>query len=122
MQQAIFRHGDRSPKCKLKFNFKGEDSWTQPFITLLQGRTDEIILRDREQLQYIANAANESLRMEGADVQRLEQLKKIIEEKSSSVANPNGTKAQLKPTFDAEGKCAKIVIVVKWGGEVSSKS
>lgn len=56
--------------------------------------------------------------MEGADVERLEQLKKIIEEKSSSAANPNGTKAQLKPSFDAEGKCAKIVIVVKWGGEV----
>lgn len=104
---------------KLKFNFKSEEIWSAPFISLLQGRTNEIILRDPEQLQYIANAADEALRMEGADVARLEQLKKIIKEKSSTIANPNGTKAQLKPTFNKDGTVSKIVIVVKWGGEAT---
>lgn len=133
---AVFRHADRTPKCnnsscffesayltplagKLKFNFKGTDAWTQPFITLLQGRTNEIILRDPEQLQYIADAAEEALQIPGHNAEQLEQLKRIIEKKSSSEINSNGTKAQLKPTVDANGNIEKVVVVVKWGGEVS---
>ena len=103
---------------KLKFNFKGEDAWTQPFITLLQGRTNEIILRDPEQLQYIADAANEALQIPGHNAEQLEQLKRIIDKKSSSEINSNGTKAQLKPSFNEAGVCTKVVVVVKWGGEV----
>lgn len=114
---AVFRHADRTPKCKLKFNFKGEDAWTQPFITLLQGRTNEIILRDPEQLQYIADAANEALQIPGHNAEQLEQLKRIIDKKSSSEINSNGTKAQLKPSFNEAGVCTKVVVVVKWGGE-----
>lgn len=81
---------------------------------MLQGRTNEIILRDPDQLQFIADAAEEATYIPGADVEQLEQLKKIIEKKKGS----NGTKAQLKPTFDGD-KCEKISVVVKWGGEVS---
>jgi inositol-hexakisphosphate/diphosphoinositol-pentakisphosphate 1-kinase len=130
---CVARHGDRTPKCssgspsplvelcsltpltgKLKFNFKGKDAWSKPFITLLQGRTTEIILRDPDQLQYIADAAEEAATIPGSDIEQLEQLKKIIEKKKSA----NGTKAQLKPAFNAEGECEKVAVVVKWGGEV----
>lgn len=102
---------------KLKFNFKGDDLWTQPFITLLQGRTNEIILRDPEQLQYIADAANEALQIEGHNAEQLEQLIKIIKKKSAGGETANGTKAQLKPSFNEAGECTKVVVVVKWGGE-----
>jgi hypothetical protein len=99
---------------KLKFNFKGKDAWSEPFIRLLQGRTTEIILRDPHQLQYVADAAEEAIGIEGSDAAQLEQLRKIIEKKKGS----NGTKAQLKPTFKGEN-CEKVAVVVKWGGEVS---
>ncbi|GAA5920585.1 hypothetical protein JCM1841_001453 [Sporobolomyces salmonicolor] len=109
---CVARHGDRTPKCKLKFNFKGKDSWTVPFIKLLQGRTIEIILRDPDQLQYIADAAEEASTLPEADLEQLEQLKKIIEKKKGTI----GTKAQLKPTFSGE-VCEKVAVIVKWGGE-----
>ncbi|KAK4056669.1 inositol hexakisphosphate and diphosphoinositol-pentakisphosphate kinase [Microbotryomycetes sp. JL221] len=109
---CVARHGDRTPKCKLKFNFKGKDAWSKPFIELLQGRTSEIILRDPDQLQFIVHAAEEASQIEGSDKQQLEQLKKIIEKKKTA----SGTKAQLKPSFKQD-QCEKLSVVVKWGGE-----
>jgi inositol hexakisphosphate/diphosphoinositol-pentakisphosphate kinase len=110
---CVARHGDRTPKCKLKFKFKGKDEWATPFIKLLQGRTSEIILRDPVQLQYVADAAEAAALVEGSDNEQLEQLKKIVEKKKSAT----GTKVQLKPTFDGE-KCEALAVIVKWGGEV----
>lgn len=99
---------------KLKFKFKGKDSWTAPFLTLLQGRTTEIILRDPEQLQYIADAAEQAAVLPGADLDMCEQLRKIIDKKKSTT----GTKAQLKPSF-AGDTCEQLAVIVKWGGEAS---
>jgi len=102
---------------KLKFNVKGSWGWSKPFIDLLQGRQDEIILRADEQLKYIADAADAALKLEGADKEMLESLKKILEKKIGIA----GTKAQLKPSFstneDGESVCEKLNIIVKWGGE-----
>ncbi|GAA6053816.1 hypothetical protein JCM3770_003050 [Rhodotorula araucariae] len=109
---CVARHGDRTPKCKLKFKFKGKDAWTAPFLTLLQGRTTEIILRDPEQLQYIADAAEQAAVLDGADLEMCAQLRKIIDKKKSTI----GTKAQLKPSF-AGDVCETLAVVVKWGGE-----
>lgn len=136
---CVARHGDRTPKCeqprglawylcsynyadvrmitcsgKLKFKFKGKEEWTSPFIALLQGRTTEIILRDPVQLQYVADAAEAAALLPGADLEQLEQLRKIIDKKKSTI----GTKVQLKPSF-TDGVCETLAIVVKWGGEVS---
>ncbi|GJN90598.1 hypothetical protein Rhopal_003610-T1 [Rhodotorula paludigena] len=109
---CVARHGDRTPKCKLKFKFKTKDAWTEPFITLLQGRSTEIILRDPDQLQYIADAAEKAATLEGADLEQLAQLRKIIEKKKSTI----GTKAQLKPSI-VDGVCETLAVIVKWGGE-----
>lgn len=98
---------------KLKFNVKGAWPWSAPFISLLQGRKDEIILREDEQLHYIEDAAVEALALDGADTAMLESLLKILKNK---IGVP-GTKAQLKPSFDKEGHCEKMNIIVKWGGE-----
>lgn len=96
---------------KLKYAFKG--AWSQPFITLLQGRRDEIILRQTKQIHYVYEAAETALQMEDCDVEKLESLKKILSKK----AEVNGTKVQLKPSFDEEGNPEKIQVIVKWGGE-----
>ncbi|BGP16358.1 hypothetical protein JCM10213_004899 [Rhodosporidiobolus nylandii] len=109
---CVARHGDRTPKCKLKFKFKGKDAWTAPFLKLLQGRTAEIILRDPDQLQYIADAAEAASLIEGVDREQCEQLRKIIEKKKSTT----GTKAQLKPTFNGD-LCEQLAVIIKWGGE-----
>ena len=98
---------------KIKFNIKSSWSWSGPFIELLQGRIDEIILRADEQLQYIADAADKALELENSDKDMLHSLKKILQNK---IGVP-GTKAQLKPTFHADGSCEKLNIIVKWGGE-----
>ncbi|GAA5850406.1 hypothetical protein JCM8547_001865 [Rhodosporidiobolus lusitaniae] len=109
---CVARHGDRTPKCKLKFKFKGKDEWTEPFVKLLQGRTSEIILRDPVQLQYVADAAEAAALITGSDAEQLEQLKKIVEKKKSTI----GTKVQLKPSFK-EDVCETLAVIVKWGGE-----
>ena len=99
---------------KLKFNFKGSLPWCEPFIDLLQGRKDEIILRQHAQLQYIADAADRALQLPDCDQEKLDQLKKILEKKMGF----SGTKAQIKPSFNDEGECDKVHLVIKWGGEV----
>lgn len=101
---------------KLKYNIKGSWSWSAPFIDLLQGRRDEIILRADSQLQYIAEAADKALEHPDSDKEMLASLKKILEKKIGT----SGTKAQLKPTFTGQGEdahCEKLNIIIKWGGE-----
>ncbi|KIY49171.1 hypothetical protein FISHEDRAFT_65238 [Fistulina hepatica ATCC 64428] len=57
---TVFRHADRTPKQKLKFNFPVDEPWTQPFIRLLNGATEEIILREKDQLRSVAKAIEEA--------------------------------------------------------------
>lgn len=72
----MFRHADRTPKQKLKFNFPIGEHWTQPFVTLLNGEREEIILRERAQLNLIATAVEEAkgLGADGEDLVKLTQL------------------------------------------------
>lgn len=106
-------HRSTSSAGKLKFKFKAKDEWSAPLMGLLQGRSTEIILRDPVQLQYIADAAEQALLIPGADLEQLEQLRKIIEKKKNTI----GTKAQLKPSIK-DDVCETLAVVVKWGGEV----
>ncbi|PLW44537.1 hypothetical protein PCANC_08115 [Puccinia coronata f. sp. avenae] len=111
---CVFRHADRTPKNKLKFNFVADEPGSRPFIKLLQGRKDEIILRTSEHLQLIATATDEALLIDNSDQSKLERLKSIL----SSKMGKQGLKAQLKPSFKKEDdSLEKITIVVKWGGE-----
>lgn len=111
---CVFRHADRTPKNKLKFNFTSDEPGSQPFIKLLQGRKDEIILRTSDHLQLIASATDEAITIDNSDQSKLERLKLIL----SSKMGKQGLKAQLKPSFKTEdGSLEKITIVIKWGGE-----
>ncbi|KAF5370141.1 hypothetical protein D9758_001059 [Tetrapyrgos nigripes] len=94
---TVYRHADRTPKQKLKFNFPIEAPWTQPFVTLLNGETEEIILREKEQLNKIAIAIEEAKAL-GADGEELNKLTQLNNALFSKINLP-GTKAQLKPVY-----------------------
>lgn len=118
---TVFRHADRTPKQKLKFNFPIEQRWTQPFVRLLNGEKEEIILRERPQLTRIATAVEEAkgLGADGEDLVKLTQLNNAL---FSKIELP-GTKAQLKPVYSKKThgkvrKLTKLTLVFKWGGEV----
>jgi inositol-hexakisphosphate/diphosphoinositol-pentakisphosphate 1-kinase len=117
---TVFRHADRTPKQKLKFNFPIGEAWTQPFVTLLNGEKEEIILREKEQLRRIAIAVEEAKRL-GADGEDLNKLTLLNNALFSKIELP-GTKAQLKPVYSKKAagqprKLVKLTLVFKWGGE-----
>nr|XP_019044631.1 cortical actin cytoskeleton protein asp1 [Kwoniella bestiolae CBS 10118]OCF23561.1 cortical actin cytoskeleton protein asp1 [Kwoniella bestiolae CBS 10118] len=95
---TIFRHADRTPKMKLKFSFPAHEQWSKPFLRLLRGHREEIILRDTRQLQYILAAAEESAQTPGVTSEVLTKLSQIQEALGKKMSLP-GTKAQLKPSF-----------------------
>jgi inositol hexakisphosphate/diphosphoinositol-pentakisphosphate kinase len=118
---TVFRHADRTPKQKLKFNFPIDEAWTQPFVQLLHGETDEIILREKSDLHMVATAVEESKKLgaNGDHLAKLSQLSSALERK---IELP-GTKAQLKPVYSKkkagkERTLTKLTLVFKWGGEV----
>ncbi|KAI6047202.1 histidine phosphatase superfamily-domain-containing protein [Pisolithus marmoratus] len=117
---TVFRHADRTPKQKLKFNFPIGDPWTQPFVKLLNGEKEEIILREREQLKLVARAVEEAKALGacGEDLAKLTQLNNAL---FSKIDLP-GTKAQLKPVYSKRQagqarRLTKLTLVFKWGGE-----
>ncbi|TDL29202.1 hypothetical protein BD410DRAFT_892545 [Rickenella mellea] len=117
---TVFRHADRTPKQKLKFNFPIGEDWTQPFVKLLNGEREEIILREREQLTFIASAVEEAKSL-GADGEDLNKLTLLNNALFSKIDLP-GTKAQLKPVYSKRQaghprKLTKLTLVFKWGGE-----
>lgn len=88
---------------------------------LLNGETEEIILREKEQLGWIA-AAIEEARNLGASGEELTKLTQLSNALLSKINLP-GTKAQLKPVYSRRqvGQMrvlTKLTLVFKWGGEV----
>lgn len=110
---TVFRHGDRTPKQKLKRSFKVKDSWTAPLIDLLQGRKEEIILRT--QLDLVSSAVAKAKELKGADDS--EDLDLVVDVINRKKDMP-GTKVQMKPAFKDE-RLDKMTLIIKWGGEFS---
>ncbi|KAG1148523.1 hypothetical protein G6F37_004245 [Rhizopus arrhizus] len=107
---AVFRHGDRTPKEKLKISIM-----EQPFIDLLQGSRREVVFRQKHQLESVMKALNTCLENAPEEQSsKLLSLKEVLEKKHDLP----GTKVQLKPKFDSETKqLLKVQVIVKWGGE-----
>ncbi|CAO3658279.1 unnamed protein product [Rhizopus stolonifer] len=107
---AVFRHGDRTPKEKIKISIM-----EQPFIDLLQDSKREVVFRQKHQIESVMKAVNICLENSSEEkAGKLVPLREALEKKHDLP----GTKVQLKPKFDPETKeLVKIQVVVKWGGE-----
>lgn len=88
---------------KLKFSFPAHEPWAKPFIRLLRGHREEIILRDSRQLNYILSAAEEAEQLPNLSPEILLKLSQLKEALGKKMSIP-GTKAQLKPSFGKKDK------------------
>jgi inositol hexakisphosphate/diphosphoinositol-pentakisphosphate kinase len=89
---AVLRHADRTPKQKFKFTFH-----TKPFIDLLQGHNEEVLLTGEYALGSVIDAVNVAMEEGIEDKKKLNLLKSSLKQKG---AWP-GTKVQIKPMFRA---------------------
>ncbi|KAI9034355.1 histidine phosphatase superfamily-domain-containing protein [Hyaloraphidium curvatum] len=104
---SVLRHGDRTPKQKVKFIFR-----SAPFLRLLKGSEEELILKKPEELAEVSTAIEEAAELE--DSASLAQLRFIMEKKGPLP----GTKIQIKPSFKKKTRILdKIQLIAKWGGE-----
>ena len=87
---AVIRHADRTPKQKFKFTFH-----TQPFIDLLKGHQEEVLLKGEDALGSVLDAVNQALKEGKEDQVKLNLLRTTLARKGSM----SGTKVQIKPMF-----------------------
>jgi inositol-hexakisphosphate/diphosphoinositol-pentakisphosphate 1-kinase len=107
---AVIRHADRTPKQKFKFTFH-----TQPFVDLLKGHEEEVLLKGEAALNSVMNAVKVALEQGEEDPEKLQTLKTALARKGSWT----GTKVQIKPMFR---KRKEAEISVKVTGEIQEKS
>ncbi|KAJ2903471.1 Inositol hexakisphosphate and diphosphoinositol-pentakisphosphate kinase [Zalerion maritima] len=87
---SVIRHADRTPKQKYKFTFH-----TKPFIELLRGHQEEVLLIGEAALASVVEAVDEALVRKEEDHNKLKALRKVLIKKGSWP----GTKVQIKPMF-----------------------
>ncbi|KAJ1973226.1 inositol hexakisphosphate and diphosphoinositol-pentakisphosphate kinase [Dimargaris xerosporica] len=105
---SVFRHADRTPKQKNKYGFT-----SAPFVALLKGSRQEVILRKVPQLAEVLEATDQAIAHELEDMDKLHQLRDILSRKM----HMEGTKVQLKPSYNKQtGDLIKIQVILKWGG------
>jgi len=87
---SVIRHADRTPKQKFKFTFH-----TEPFVDLLKGHTEEVLLIGEAALQSVMVAVDRALEEGKEDPAKLRLLKTSLIKKGQWA----GTKVQIKPMF-----------------------
>ncbi|OWP02518.1 hypothetical protein B2J93_2726 [Marssonina coronariae] len=87
---SVIRHADRTPKQKYKFTFH-----TRPFIELLKGHQEEVLLTGEAALHSVAVAVDEALEEGVEDREKLQTLRNVLAKKGGWA----GTKVQIKPMF-----------------------
>lgn len=87
---SVIRHADRTPKQKYKFTFH-----TEPFIELLKGHQEEVLLIGEPALASVLDAVDVAMRAGVEDRAKLRALRNVLIKKGSWA----GTKVQIKPMF-----------------------
>ncbi|KAJ6444609.1 inositol pyrophosphate synthase [Purpureocillium lavendulum] len=87
---SVIRHADRTPKQKYKFTFH-----TDPFIELLKGHQEEVLLIGEAALGSVIQAADLAYEAGVEDRAKLRALRNVLVKKGSWA----GTKVQIKPMF-----------------------
>ena len=87
---AVIRHADRTPKQKFKFTFH-----TKPFIDLLKGHKEEVLLVGDAALHSVQQAVKQAMSEGAEDINKLRILQNALLKKGSWL----GTKVQIKPMF-----------------------
>lgn len=87
---SVIRHADRTPKQKFKFTFH-----SQPFVELLRGHQEEVLLIGEAALKSVLDAVEEAIKQGTENPEKLKLLRTTLVKKSSYT----GTKVQIKPMF-----------------------
>ncbi|KAI0395925.1 histidine phosphatase superfamily-domain-containing protein [Xylariaceae sp. FL0594] len=87
---SVIRHADRTPKQKYKFTFH-----TQPFIDLLKGHQEEVLLIGEAALTSVLDAVDLAIKLGEEDRNKLKTLRTVLVKKGGWA----GTKVQIKPMF-----------------------
>ncbi|KAI4603670.1 hypothetical protein KJ359_003487 [Pestalotiopsis sp. 9143b] len=87
---SVIRHADRTPKQKFKYTFH-----TQPFIDLLKGHQEEVLLIGEAALTSVIEAVDLAIRQGEEDPSKLKALRNVLIKKGGWA----GTKVQIKPMF-----------------------
>lgn len=87
---SVIRHADRTPKQKYKFTFH-----TQPFVALLKGHQEEVLLVGEAALASVMQAVDVALQEGVEDRNKLRSLQNVLIKKGGWA----GTKVQIKPMF-----------------------
>lgn len=87
---SVVRHADRTPKQKLKFTFH-----TQPFVELLKGHQEEVLLKGEAALNSVLDAVKVAIKQKIEDPEKLQLLRTSLARKGAWT----GTKVQIKPMF-----------------------
>ncbi|KAK8157128.1 histidine phosphatase superfamily-domain-containing protein [Phyllosticta citrichinensis] len=87
---SVIRHADRTPKQKIKYSFH-----TKPFIELLKGHQEEVLLTGEAALQSVQDAVSRAFEEGEEDHEKLSSLRNALNKR---IGWP-GTKVQIKPMF-----------------------
>jgi len=87
---SVIRHADRTPKQKYKFTFH-----TKPFIELLKGHQEEVLLTGEAALDSVMAAVEQAAKEGVEDREKLRTLRNVLVKKGGWA----GTKVQIKPMF-----------------------
>ncbi|KAL9128352.1 MAG: hypothetical protein Q9217_002956 [Psora testacea] len=87
---SVIRHADRTPKQKYKFTFH-----TQPFVDLLKGHQEEVLLKGESALNSVLEACKVAMQEGIEDPEKLNLLRTSLTRKGAWT----GTKVQIKPMF-----------------------
>ncbi|EGY20812.1 cortical actin cytoskeleton protein asp1 [Verticillium dahliae VdLs.17] len=87
---SVIRHADRTPKQKYKFTFH-----TAPFIELLKGHQEEVLLIGEAALASVIHAVDVAVTQGIEDPNKLKSLRNALVKKGGWA----GTKVQIKPMF-----------------------